>query len=216
MKFRDRTEAGLLLIAKLKNYDNKNDAIVVTIPRGGVPVAYTIAKQLHLPLDIVLSKKIGHPSHKEFAIGAVTLSDRIISYNANDISKEYLDNETNNIRMLLQKRHEMYFGSNKAQSLKNKIVILVDDGVATGNTLISSIKLIEKQHPSKIIVALPVGPPDVINKINNMPAVDQTISLLKPNNFYAVGQFYEEFNQVNDKDVIKLLKDANNNFQLIS
>lgn len=216
MKFRDRTEAGLLLIAKLKNYDNKNNAIVVTIPRGGVPVAYTIAKQLHLPLDIVLSKKIGHPSHKEFAIGAVTLSDRIISYNANDISKEYLDNETNNIRMLLQKRHKMYFGSNKAQSLKNKIVILVDDGVATGNTLISSIKLIEKQHPSKIIVALPVGPPDVINKINNMPAVDQTISLLKPNNFYAVGQFYEEFNQVNDKDVTKLLKEANNNFQLIS
>ena len=211
--FKNRTEAGLLLAEKLKNYSNNENVIVVTIPRGGLPLGYTIATQLHTPLEIVLSKKIGHPANKEYAIGAVTLNDRILSDNLNTIPETYLTEETNKIRQLLKQRHDHYYGNKNARSLKDKIIILVDDGVATGHTLISCIQLIEKQKPSKIIVALPVGPPSVIKKIDDMRGVDQTICLLTPYDFYAVGQFYREFNQVDDQEVIKLLRKANSQFK---
>jgi predicted phosphoribosyltransferase len=214
--FRNRTEAGILLADKLKNYKYNKDAIIVTIPRGGVPVGYAMATRLHLPLEIVLSKKIGHPLHKEFAIGAVTLHDRILSPDSDSILKEYLDRETKKIRDLLQWRHDTYYGSHAPISLKNKIIILVDDGVATGQSLISCIKLIEKQNPAKIIIALPVGPASVINKISNMLSINQTICLLTPFNFYAVGQYYKEFDQVDDDEVVELLKKANNQFLINS
>ena len=214
--FRNRTEAGILLADKLKNYKYNKDAIIVTIPRGGVPIGYAMATRLHLPLEIVLSKKIGHPLHKEFAIGAVTLHDRILSPDSDSILKEYLDRETKKIRDLLQWRHDTYYGSHAPISLKNKIIILVDDGVATGQSLISCIKLIEKQNPAKIIIALPVGPPSVINKINNIPSVNQTICLLTPSDFYSVGQFYNEFDQVDDDEVVELLNKANNQFLINS
>jgi putative phosphoribosyl transferase len=214
--FKNRTEAGILLADKLQKYKYNKDAIIVTIPRGGAPVGYAIATKLHLPLEIVLSKKIGHPLHREFAIGAVTLHDRILSPDSDSISKDYIDRETKKIRDLLQWRHNTYYGSRTPISLKNKIIIIVDDGVATGQSLISCIKLIEKQNPTKIIIALPVGPPSVINKINKMPSIHQTICLLTPYDFYAVGQFYNEFDQVDDKEVVELLKKANNQFLINS
>lgn len=212
--FNDRIDAGLLLAEELKNYRDNKEAVIITIPRGGLPIGNTIAKQLHLPLELVLSKKIGHPINKEFAIGAVTLSDSILSDDANLVSKEYLNDETYKIRTLLKERHDRYYGTKQPLSLKNKTVILVDDGVATGHTLISSIKLIEKQNPSHIIVALPVGSPSAIEKIKKLPYVNETICLLKPSNFHAVGQFYKNFNQVNDDEVVRLLKEANNNLQV--
>ena len=212
--FKDRTDAGLLLAKELSHYHNNKDAVVVTIPRGGIPIGYVISKELHLPLDIVLSKKIGHPLHKEFAIGAVTLNDRILTDAANRVSHMYIEEETNRIRTILKERRDGYYETRKPISFKNKIVIVVDDGVATGNTLISSIKLIEKQKPSQIIVALPVGPPSVIEKIKNIPYVNDTICLLVPANFHAVGQFYKKFDQVNDNEVVRLLKKANNNLQV--
>ena len=207
--FKDRIEAGEQLANKLLKFKNNKNAIVVTIPRGGLPVGHIIAKKLNLPLEIVLSKKIGHPLHKEFAIGAVTLNDIILSEDARDISDKYIDNETIRIRAILKQRQEMYYGVNIPLSLKDKTVILVDDGVATGQTLISSINLIHQQKPSQIIVALPVGPPSVITKINNVSSVKKTISLLEPSNFHAVGQFYKEFYQVDDSEVIRLLKESN-------
>ncbi len=212
--FKDRTDAGLLLVKKLSNYHNNKDAVVVTIPRGGIPLGYVIAKGLHLPLELVLSKKIGHPLHKEFAIGAVTLTDRILSDAANDISRMYIEEETSRIRTILKERQDGYYDTRKPISFKNKIVIVVDDGVATGNTLMSSIKLIEKQKPSQIIVALPVGPPSVIEKIKNIPYVNDTICLLVPENFRAVGQFYKNFDPIKDNEVVTLLEKANTTFQL--
>jgi len=212
--FKDRTDAGLLLVKKLSNYHNNKDAVVVTIPRGGIPLGYVIAKGLHLPLELVLSKKIGHPLHKEFAIGAVTLTDRILSDAANDISRIYIEEETSRIRTILKERQDGYYDTRKPISFKNKIVIVVDDGVATGNTLMSSIKLIEKQKPSQIIVALPVGPPSVIEKIKNIPYVNDTICLLVPENFRAVGQFYKNFDPIKDNEVVTLLEKANTTFQL--
>jgi len=212
--FKDRTDAGLLLVKKLSNYHNNKDAVVVTIPRGGIPLGYVISKGLHLPLELVLSKKIGHPLHKEFAIGAVTLTDRILSDAANDISRMYIQEETSRIRTILKERQDGYYDTRKPISFKNKIVIVVDDGVATGNTLMSSIKLIEKQKPSQIIVALPVGPPSVIEKIKNIPYVNDTICLLVPENFRAVGQFYKNFDPIKDNEVVTLLEKANTTFQL--
>jgi putative phosphoribosyl transferase len=212
--FKDRTDAGLLLVKKLSNYHNNKDAVVVTIPRGGIPLGYVISKGLHLPLELVLSKKIGHPLHKEFAIGAVTLTDRILSDAANDISRIYIEEETSRIRTILKERQDGYYDTRKPISFKNKIVIVVDDGVATGNTLMSSIKLIEKQKPSQIIVALPVGPPSVIEKIKNIPYVNDTICLLVPENFRAVGQFYKNFDPIKDNEVVTLLEKANTTFQL--
>jgi len=207
--FKDRIEAGEQLANKLLEFKNNKNALVVTIPRGGLPIGHIIAKKLSLPLEIVLSKKIGHPLHKEFAIGAVTLNDILLSEDARDISNSYIDNETSRIRAILKQRQDMYYGSSTPTSLKDKTVILVDDGVATGQTLISSINLIHQQQPSQIIVALPVGPPSVITKINNMSSVKNTICLLTPSNFQAVGQFYKEFYQVDDSEVIRLLKEAN-------
>jgi predicted phosphoribosyltransferase len=207
--FKDRIEAGEQLANKLLEYKNNKKAIVATIPRGGLPIGHIIAKKLNVPLEIVLSKKIGHPLHKEFAIGAITLNDIILSEDARDISNSYIDSETSRIRAILKKRQDMYYGSSTPISLKDKTVILVDDGVATGQTLISSINLIHQQQPSQIIVALPVGPPSVIAKIKNMSSVNNTICLLTPFNFHAVGQFYKEFYQVDDTEVIRLLKEAN-------
>ena len=210
--FTNREEAGNLLAEKLVDYSNNKEAVIVTIPRGGVPVAYVIAKKLNLPLEIVLSTKIGHPYNKEYAIGAVTLKSRILNDFVPDVSELYIEEETERIRELLEQRYQWYYSDKKPLILKGKTVILVDDGVATGNTLISSIKLIQLQQPSEIVVALPVAPPSALKKIKELPYVHTTICLLAPSNFSAVGQFYEDFNQVSDNEVIQLLKEANEDF----
>ena len=212
--FTNREEAGILVAEKLLKYKADKEAVIVTIPRGGISIGYAIAKKLELPLEIVLSKKIGHPFNKEYAIGAVTLKNSILSDAALEVSQVYIHDETERIRKLLKQRLESYYGDRKPMELKDKIVILVDDGVATGNTMISCIQLIQMQKPLKIIVALPVAPPSAFKKIKAMDEVDETICLSTPINFQAVGQFYEEFNQVDDKEVIELLKKANEKFSL--
>lgn len=207
--FKDREEAGNLLAEKLVKYSNQKDVVVVTIPRGGVPIGYLIAQKINAPLEIVLSKKIGHPYNKEYAIGAVTSESIILSDAANEVSKVYIDSETEKIRELLKKRYQQYYGKKNPINFKNKTVILIDDGVATGNTMISSIQLIAMQKPSKLIVALPVAPPSAFNKIKNMPEVTEVICLIVESAFSAVGQFYEAFYQVNDEEVIDLLNKSN-------
>ncbi|HKK13004.1 MAG TPA: phosphoribosyltransferase family protein [Flavobacteriaceae bacterium] len=209
MIFNNRTEAANLLIQQLTAYNNAKNAVIAAIPRGGLPIGYILAKELGLPLEVVLTKKIGHPLHKEFAIGAVTLTDRILSEDANDISMEYIEAETKRIRDILKQRQDFYYGKRRPMGFKGKMVIIVDDGVATGQTLKSSIQFIGKQHPSQIIVALPVGPPSTIDKISNMPYVEKTICLITPQNFRAVGQYYMEFNQVSDDEAIRYFTEAN-------
>lgn len=210
--FANREEAAKLLYKELLQYKDQKDAVIITIPRGGVPIGYTLAKELNLPLEIVLSKKIGHPSNKEYAIGAVTLEDRVLSNIASQVSEDYIEEETKIIRQLLKKRFEQYYGSDKPMSLKDKTVILVDDGVATGNTLISSIQLIEQQKPTEIIVALPIASKTALKRLRDFVLIENTICLDAPDNFRAVGQFYNDFEQVGDKEVIKLLKKANENY----
>lgn len=207
--FTNREEAGKLLASKLINYKENKGVVIVAIPRGGVPVGYELAKKLQVPLEIALSKKIGHPFNKEYAIGAITLENSIFSDAIKDVSPVYIYDEKEHIRALLKQRHLMYYGDKKPLEFKGKTVILVDDGIATGNTMISCIQLIHLQKPSKIIVALPVAPNSALRKIREMPEVNEVICLSAPADFQAVGQFYEEFDQVNDLEVVEILKKAN-------
>lgn len=199
---KDRIEAGLLLSEKLKKYQNSN-TIVLAVPRGGVPVGYVIAKNLHLPLDIVLSKKIGHPNNKEFAIGAVSSDSMILDEHPN-IPRKYIDSEIIRLRQLMKHKYELYMGNRKPLDVKGKNIILVDDGIATGNTLLASINMLRKKNPAKIIVATPVIP------YENVPVfeknTDEFIYLIASKYFTGVGGFYEVFNQVEDSEVIELLR----------
>ena len=207
MIFKDRIEAARLLADKLESYRGKN-ALILAIPRGGVPMGYIIAKQLHLPLEVVLSKKIGHPLHKEFAIGAVTLKSQVLSDAAADVSPIYIDEETKKIRALLTKRYRDYYGEKPPLQLKNKILIIVDDGIATGNTIISTIKMLHEENPEKIVVAIPVSSQSALHKLENNPFIDDVICLSTPTNFRAVGQFYENFDQVDDAEVKTFLNES--------
>ena len=200
----DRIEAGLLLSEKLKKYQNSN-TVILAVPRGGVPVGYIIAKNLHLPLDIVLSKKIGHPRNKEFAIGAVSIDSMIIDEHP-EVPKNYIEDEITRLKKVIQEKYELYMGNRKPLDIKGKNVIIVDDGIATGNTLLASIAMLRKKNPSKIIVAVPVLPTDVINLFQQN--TDEFIYLIASNNFRGVGGFYEQFEQVEDDEVIRMLNVA--------
>ena len=205
MIFKDRFTAGKLLAKELKKYKNKKDAIVLAIPRGGLQIGCSIAKELNLNLDIILTKKIGYPGNPEYAIGAVSLTSEIVEEQG--ISKDYIQNEIKNIRKSLKERYKKYLGKSKPQNLKNKIVILTDDGIATGKPMLLTIKLIKEQKPKKIIVAIPVGPIDNIELLKEN--ADEVICLYSPENFFAIGEFYENFEQVSDEEAIKLLKESN-------
>jgi predicted phosphoribosyltransferase len=198
---KDRMEAGLLLSEKLKKYQDSN-TVVLAIPRGGVPIGHEIAKRLHLPLDIILSKKIGHPFNKEFAIGAVSLASTIVDEQP-DIPKEYIENETNRLRELLRQKYKLYRGNRKPIAVDGKNVIIVDDGIATGNTLTLSIAMLRKKNPAKIIVAVPVLPYDSLKKFEQN--TDEFIYLIASKSFRGVGGFYENFYQVQDNEVMEML-----------
>lgn len=198
---KDRIEAGLLLSEKLKKYQNSN-TIILAVPRGGVPVGYIIAKSLHLPLDIVLSKKIGHPNNKEFAIGAVSMDSMIIDEHP-EVPKKYIEDEIIRLRKLMQNKYEIYMGNREPLDIKGKNIILVDDGIATGNTLLASITMLRKRNPAKIIVAVPVLPYDTVPVFEKN--ADEFVYLIASKYFRGVGSFYENFNQVEDDEVIRLL-----------
>ncbi len=212
--FLNREEAGKLLAERLLKYSDHKDAMIIAIPRGGVPVGYAVAKKLHLPLDIVLSKKIGHPYNKEYAIGAVTLKNKILSDAAYEVSEDYIEYETEHIWDILKQQHKLYYGDKRPLILKDKIVIVVDDGVATGNTLISCVQLINQQEPSQIIVALPVAPRSAVKRIKELSIVNAVVCLGQPLGFQAVGQYYEDFGQTTDQEVMQLLKKANETYSL--
>lgn len=207
--FSNRTEAGILLAEKLKKYKSAN-AVVLAIPRGGVVLGYQIAKRLEISLDLVMSKKIGHPNNKEYAIGSVSLESAIIS-DVKDIPEEYIHNEILRIRKNLHKKYALFMGNRESIDVKNKIVILVDDGIATGNTLLASIEMLRINKPEKIVVAVPVVPQSTIEEVERVS--DEFIYLLVPQYFTSVGAFYEDFEQVNEEEVIEMLREINSKKQ---
>ncbi|MBI3133964.1 MAG: phosphoribosyltransferase [Bacteroidetes bacterium] len=199
--FKDRNDAGEQLAEELKDYTNNPDALVVAIPRGGVVPGAVIAKKLGLPLELALVKKIGHPANPEYAIGAASLQNITLNRNA-DITDTDLYKTVERIRTELKRRTMLFYKHRKPASLAGKIVILTDDGVATGNTLLKSIELIRHEKPKQLIVAVPVGPPDTIIYLKKV--ADHVICLHAPPFFQAIGAFYENFEQVSDEEAVAI------------
>ena len=206
--FEDRTDAGLQLSEKLQQFAGE-DIVVLAIPRGGLPVAALVAKSLNATLDVALTKKLGHPLNREYAIGAISLNNLVLNDDTG-ISKSYIDTETKRIRQILKHRHDQYYKNRSPQSLTDKVVIIIDDGIATGSTVLATIELVAQQKPSKIVVAIPVAPKISIARLKDSPHVDEVICLSTPYNFHAVGQFYQKFGQVADEEAISIFESANN------
>ena len=206
----DREEAGKLLAEKLIKFKNK-DAIILSIPRGGVPVGFAIAKSLHLPLDLILTKKLSHPFNPEFAIGSVC-NDTVMLDSTSEVPPGYINSEIERIKKNLREKYQQYSGQEKFTEVKDRICIVVDDGIATGNTVLATIKTLREKKPSSILVAVPVLPFDNIGKIKSQ--ADDLVYLLAPRYFPSVGAFYRNFNQTEESEVKKLL-DVNRKQQQI-
>ena len=200
MIFKDRHEAGQKLAEKLKKLKNKKDVIVLGIPRGGVEVAFNIAKTLKVPLNIIVTKKIGHPFESEFAIGAVS-PGRHYSINKEyqtEAGEEYIKNTVKELTKEINRRYKEYTNG-KLPKLQDKIVILVDDGLATGFTMLSAVEYAKSQNSKKVIAAIPVAAQDSYEKVK--AAADEVVCLQVPVFFAAVGSFYRDFTQLEDKEV---------------
>ena len=207
MQFPNRHEAGKKLAEKLKKYKGKKDAIILGIPRGGVEVAFEAAKGLKVPLSVLVTKKIGYPSDPEFAIGAVGPGGhyKISEGYAAEAGQDYIKNTVKELSKEIGRRYKEYT-KGKIPRLKNKIVILVDDGLATGFTMMAAVEYAKSQKPKKIIVAVPVAAQDTFEKIRK--SADQAICLHMPVFFGSVGSFYRDFTQLEDEDVKSYLEAA--------
>lgn len=206
MPFKDRQQAGKLLAKKLQKYKGK-DTIILAIPRGGLVIGFELAKALNAPLDILVTKKIGYPGDPEYAIGAVGPHDTVIVTEREGIEKSYIDEQVKKITAAIHEKYKKYKGKVEIPQLKGKTVIIADDGIATGSTMVISIEIVKQQKPKKVVIAIPVGPPETIDKLNKQ--VDEVICLEQPEVFFAIGEFYEYFPQVEDEEAIKYLKEAN-------
>lgn len=207
MHFSNRREAGKKLAGKLKKYRGKKDAIMLGIPRGGVEVAFEAAKELRIPLSVLVTKKIGYPSDPEFAIGAVGPGShyKISEGYAAEIGKDYIKSTVKELSKEIGRRYKKY-AKGKIPEIKNRIVILVDDGLATGFTMMAAIEYAKSQKPRKIIVAVPVAAQDSLEEIRKL--ADETVCLHIPMFFGSVGSFYRDFQQLEDEDVKNYLESA--------
>jgi putative phosphoribosyl transferase len=205
--FNNRIEAGLKLAEKLLEFDNISNGMVIAVPRGGVVVGAQVAKKLKIPLDIIIPKKVGSPFNPEVAIGAVT-EDGTAIYNYKllnvlGLQEEDMEAATCDIINEIKRRMVEYRGTTNPPDLTDKDVILVDDGIATGSTIIAALRSIKNSHCANVILAVPVAPPDVLECLKE--EIDTIVCLISEEPFYAVGQFYGNFSQVSDAEVKKLL-----------
>ena len=205
--FRDRREAGRFLAAKLAAYANRPDVLVLALPRGGVPVAYEVARALNASLDVFLVRKLGVPGHEELAMGAVATggvrvrNDEIIS----DLRiPDYLiDAVAAQEQRELERRERLYRGDRPPPDVRGRTVILVDDGLATGATMYAAIQALRQQQPARIVVAVPTASPETCEALR--AEVDEVICAITPEPFYAVSLWYEDFSQTTDETVRDLL-----------
>lgn len=206
MMFKDRREAGKMLAERLGHYKGR-DVIVLAIPRGGVVVGGVIAEELEAPLDIIIARKIGAPGNPEYAVGAVSPDGTtFIDREAVDflgISDEYLEEEKKR-QMVEIERRAVRYRSGSEYALKGKVAILVDDGVATGYTAMAALEFARKRAPSRLIFAVPVGPPATLRRLREM--ADEVVCLDTPLGFHAISQFYRDFEQVSDEEVKLILR----------
>ncbi len=205
--FQNRQEAGRMLARILSPYQKKKNTLVVGIPRGGVAVAAEIAQQLQLPLDLLVIKKIGFPGNEELAVGATGLTEYYLNeeFRQNpEVTREYLQQQIKKKQQEVKERYALLLGKKKRLSVKGKNVIVVDDGLATGATMILAIQILRKEKPARIIIAIPVGPPETIQRLKLV--ADEVICLEQPIFFRAIGEFYKDFRQVEEEEVKQLLK----------
>ena len=192
--YKNRKEAGEKLVSHLEKYRNEN-AVLLAIPRGGVPVAYELSKKLGLPLDIIIIKKIGHPNNPEYAVGAVSVNSSYINpHNILGVTESYLEDEKKRKQSEAKKTYSELRGEKNPIDLQGKIAIIVDDGVATGSTIKMAITVTKNLGADKVVVAVPVGSPNAVSMLRN--EADEVICPLQPSKFHAIGQFYEDFSQV--------------------
>jgi len=206
--YRDRFDAGRKLAVGLLAYKGRKDAIILAIPRGALQMGRVLHAELGLPLDIIITKKIPHPLNPEYAIGAVGPDGEhfVNAGAAAQVKPEYIEAQLGRLRADVEERYARYRGNVPKAQVRGKTVILVDDGVATGSTMLAAIHVLRKQKPARIVVAVPVGPPDSIAMLK--AEADEVVCLMQPEMFFAIGAFYEEFAQVEDKEAIAILRDC--------
>src|SRR6266478_5211218 len=208
--FPNRLEAGRILAENLDKYAGREDVIVLGLPRGGVPVAYEVAKCLRAPLDVFIVRKLGVPGFEELAAGAIASGGvRVLNEDvmrAIPHADQAIEVVTARETAELQRREQIYREGRPAPELRDRIAILVDDGLATGATMRAAVKALRQRGAAKIVVAVPVGPPDTCHEIEEQ--ADETVCLSMPEFFQAVGQYYEDFSQTTDEDVRQLLTSA--------
>lgn len=210
--FQDRVQAGRLLADALMKYADRNDVMVLGLPRGGVPVAYEVAEKLRVPLDVIVVRKLGAVGWEELAMGAVASGDitvinedvvRQLRISPEAIAAE-IAQETNE----LHRREIAYRGHADTPAVTGKCIILVDDGIATGSTMQAALRALRQLAPRLMVIAVPTAAPDSLKHLE--PLADECVALIQPDNFIAVGQWYEDFAQTSDEEVTRLLAKARN------
>jgi putative phosphoribosyl transferase len=210
VRFKSRIHAGELLAQRLGAYAGRSDVVVLALPRGGVPVGNAIAKALGAPLDILLVRKLGVPGHEEYAMGAVgsgglcVLQPAVIE--ALRIPKRVVQAMARRKLHEIAWREKLYRADRPALDVHDHVVILVDDGLATGSTMLTAVHVLREGKPARIVIAVPAAAPDICQSMR--PQVDEMICLHTPEPFYSVGLWYEDFKQTSDEEVMALLDDA--------
>jgi predicted phosphoribosyltransferase len=207
LRFSDRREAGRVLVQRLKDYKDGRNVIVLALPRGGVPVAYEVAQELHAPLDVFIVRKLGVPGHEELAMGAIAsggvrvLYDEVVAQLG--LPQSAIDGVAQRELMELQRREREYRGDQSPPDVRGKTVILIDDGLATGATMRAAAMALRRLNPAKIVVAIPAAAPETFEAFGD--EVDEIICAIMPDPFYAIGVWYEDFSQTSDEEVRELL-----------
>lgn len=206
-QYQDRSHAGQCLAELLQADAHKNETLILALPRGGVPVAYEIAKRLSLPLDVLIVRKLGLPGQEEYAMGAlaadkVIVNDHLIE--ALQVGQDVLEDAISQEKKELKRRETVYRGATPYPDFQGKTIIVVDDGVATGYTMRAAIEVLKSYKPHELIVAVPVAAPGSLEVLSALGA--KVICPLKPRLFQSVGAWYDNFNQVSDEEVLNLLK----------
>jgi putative phosphoribosyl transferase len=208
--FNDRADAGKKLAKKLSEYANRSDVIILALPRGGVPVAFEVAKELNVKMDVFIVRKLGVPGNEELAMGAI-VSDNIRVLNEDvirsfQIPQSVIDEVAVNELRELERRERLYRGNRPKPDISGSTVILIDDGLATGATMRAAAAAVRTKNPAKIVIAVPTAASDTCSAFEN--EVDKTICVATPEPFYGVGAWYEDFSQTTDKEVCELLNKA--------
>lgn len=209
-RFKDRLQAGKLLAERLSSYAARPDVIVLALPRGGVPIGFEVARALGVALDVLIVRKLGMPGHEEYAMGAVASGGLCVLQAGLGEKYGILPADIDAVKQRelaeIERREQLYRASRPVPQLHGRVVILVDDGLATGSTMLAAIQAVRQAEPAHLIVAVPVAPPETCRELG--AEVDEMICLHTPTQFFSVGMWYQDFQQTTDSEVIDLLNQA--------